>query len=122
MTYLIVALFVIYRVFGFAKTLAFISKILATVLGGFESRNRHKSRKIAKPAKSFSKQPVQSSPWVATENARQAPTRDRVYLGDADDKKLAIKAKASPRLVQNSGRSSEEILMGKPDFGWRRNY
>lgn len=115
MTYLIVAALVIFRVFGFAKTIAFFWAVFDLVTKGSIKEKKEIHTKEIK---------TQNVRWGngagasinANEAGRMPLTTPKII------EETALKPQPSSRLKQNSGRSSEEILSGKPDFGWRRRY
>lgn len=124
MIYFLAFLIVIIRVFGFTNTVNFVSKALNL---GNQAKTDGRADLKQTLDKMFAKK-AQSGEIKAPKNVSREPsntTKNDHRFGEMPARKLPPRRKnrgSEPRFVQNAGRTSQEILAGRPDFGWRRVY
>lgn len=122
MVYLLAILIVVVRVFGLTNTINFISKLLSP---GASPRDYDKPDLKETMDKMFRKRSESDEAsqlkHVSRDPSNTANANNR--FGEVPPRKPPPRRKnrsQEPRFVQNAGRSSQEILAGRPDFGWRR--
>ncbi len=124
MLYILVVLIVVIQVFGLSNTLKFVSNL-------FNQRNANSPAHGDKLKQTLDRIFEKRSEELVGERLSELPAS----VSDIDDRgglfdkkparKLPPKRKnrgVEPRFVENTGRTSAEILAGRPDFGWRRVY